>query len=469
MKKFIILVLNIFIYCFIIVFLVYCQNILYTNILNNNKLNNNTEVLIKSEDIKNDPYRIKNDELFGKLINADNEKVTFVPNTDDNTLFLFSDGPEEIKSLEIQSLLKYYVNDEEHTLPSDKIIDFEFYHYNNASKKETDKNIQVGILVKNTNEFMPVKISIFGFACDTMRIPKTEDSIKFQNEALRIKEDEKIKSIMCATMQYEFFSSVKSDIEQAQTIILKPNETKFLLNVELPFFHRANGRIRIKCDSNDIMARFVSSPIGEEPEIIWKNSEDDIGKCSKGQFCGIVDYTEIEVNVKDMEVGEYVLLGNYDRRRSTRKYLKERSFPRIYNEKNIFYPEDYNEYPEPLYRKEDGKKMFFGNFGVVYNIKFDKKSNSKFIVYPFGHNVAMYSDIVIYKDNWFMTGEIEKKDDSTEYNSYINLTKTDEGFKFVLPGGNCGGIKFKMIEKKKDLTEKLKEFLIFGSLAFYEK
>lgn len=403
-----------------------------------------------------DPFRTKNDKIFGKLINND-EKVNFVPNTSENRLFLFSDGPEEIKSLNTQALLKYYENNKEHSIPVNKLIDFEFYHYNSTVKDYIKNIINIGVIVKNENSEKPAQLTIYGSTYDIMKIPKTEDSKEFENEALRIKEDEKRKSIMCADMQMNFLNNVKKEPEYERVINLEPGEIKFIMNVELPYYSRINGRIRMKCDSENVFARVVSAKYEEDIHTTWENSTDDVGKSSKGQFCGIVDYTEIDVNIKNMENGEYILIGNYDRRKKDNI-----NYPDSYEKNEVFYSNQYNEYPSPIYRKEDGKEYFFGNFGVVYNIKLENPESKVFKAYLFGHNVGEYSNIVLYDNNWYTTGEIEKQNEFTSFNSGFILSQSENEIKFVLPGGNCGGIKFKMIPCK---DSKFKE-LIFKRLYY---
>lgn len=196
----------------------------------------------------------------------------------------------------------------------------------------------------------------------------------------------------------------KNSIKNKGNIIyIKPGEACFIR--EYPFrdetYRRSYGRLRIVCDennANNICVRVLSTryrfPFTYNYEELWEET-DVTGiaeQTAEGQFSGVVNYTEIDVLVDNMEINnEYFMLTGYKR-----------------NENEV---NNKTEYPKPISKKlGSGKNYFFGNYGVIYNVKFKNLKSHKLLIYPFGHNVANYADLLL---NFNKNGDINSWKETT--------------------------------------------------------
>lgn len=244
----------------------------------------------------------------------------------------------------------------------------------------------------------------------------------------------------------------KKEVEKVLKVLSKEEAEKLDADLKTDY-RRMYGRMRIQCDDYSHVCARVLLLSTNEIEILKSNLWSILYEQPSGtrQFTGVVDYTQINVQVNNMAKNEYFVLT--DRSDKYNPELDEETS----ETKPIFKP-DGKESPVPKYVKPKAYQYFFGNFGIVYNVRlnytipksaagYDK--GNKISTYPFGHNYAQHSTILIKtKTNgkWKILGPIGPCNYANEDNwtstPYFSFNLEEDEFYFVLSGGNCGLYKF---------------------------
>lgn len=361
--------------------------------------------------------------------------------------YMYSDGPEDIEGVNVPcTLLAYKENSfntdsdgtKELLLP--ELVELEAYH-NNCSAGP----LVFGFLVHNvTNSSVRVDVKSYDIVTPISGSP--EEIMKN-----KVKNNVKVETVFA---NYEGF-------KQNEKISVAANEYALIYTSSvIKAQNSINARMRIRTlvgDGQCFYGRFVCfrpNTDGTLPnaKTLWELTNSKYPAGAEGQFTGIVNYLDKAVDVTVSNEGDYFTLFN------TAKYAAN--------------GENSTEFEGVIYHKPKGKRIFAGNYGVVYKVmlRHPRKSGYKLEIIPYdadnqdfnfafslvkrldGDDVyeAFNGGIPLTRESnstSFNGGTRESNSTSWSgsYDVPLSSASYDE-FDLILPAANCGVIMCKYVK-----------------------
>lgn len=347
--------------------------------------------------------------------------------------YMYSDGPENINAINVPCTLlankENSINstaDGSRELLLPEIIELAAYHNNYSVGK-----LLFGFIVHNVTS-STVKIAIKSH--EKISLP---GSTAAETMKIKVKNNAEIETVFA---NYEGF-------QQDEKISVGANGYAIIyLSSVVNAKCSINARMRIRTlriDGECFYGRFICFRPNSDNTIptakeLWEATNSKYPAGEAGQFTGIVNYLDKAVDVTVNSEGDYFTLFN------TEDFVKG-------GENSV-------EFDGVIYHKPNGKKVFAGNYGVVYKVKLrhPKKSGYKLKITPYSGDsnhpdnpgnlaftlVKRFDGDYIYEA--FNNGiPLTRKDENNPWSNsyYVPLSNSayDE-FNLILPAANCGVI-----------------------------
>ena len=323
-----------------------------------------------------------------------------------------------------------------------KAVEVEMYHNNGSSK-----TLRFGILVYNSGTS--------SITIEKRYVHTVTDSVDKYSQSDKVSK--------CAILERDF---ANRDYK-IETVTIGAKSYGFALAVDVPKEKLICARMRLTLKSGTAFyVRTVVCSTSTSAKDAWTNANESPANqdVKNGQFSGIVEYRDKFVDVELEEYGDYFEIFNTGSSYGIdpTKPISEVSIP--------------VEFYKPLFKKNNSKPVFDGNYGVAYKLGFSypgKKGgylkitpHQEMLTDKNGEKYAanLYAKVVIkdpnYLNEWYVT-EILQADEKTgvflgEGAWFYRLPISEDGSKregrdmqIILPGGNFGVLKIEYVEKAK--------------------
>lgn len=296
--------------------------------------------------------------------------------------YIYSNNPEAVTGSVYGSNGKYTI---EQALLKNTSYVFEYYHHN-----WTGSNKKFGIAIKNNNS--------------------TSAQIRVVKEALTTSSN----TLTASTTTLKNYGNSSKDVY----VTIPANGTIFLQETTVQGSNIVNGKIKFIPTKSNISARVFFSSTSSSSNSIFNLSRATSTNTSMttGYFAHDTRYANVDIN----NIHE-----------------------------NTFYLSAYNSNTNEYETGSNvlGSSKLLGNFGIIYDIQLKNCSGKRIKITPnLDSPNATQAQLVLWKNNnigWYRTTYIN---DNSSTKFWLMSVPSDQNFKFSLPGGNFGNVKFEIID-----------------------
>lgn len=295
--------------------------------------------------------------------------------------YIFSSNPEDIYS----TALKYTINQ---SLSSYTTYDFELYHHNYSGA-----SLKFGVALKNTSTA-------------TATVTINARVIRYSNP------DPPSEVDMTAPLIRDYQQNYG-----ATTIYINPGQCAWLMVLDVPAGKLVNGKVRMRSNVG-LTARVFHGPTSTTPTQVFGSIPRDTA--GNGVVTGFFNYDgKYNSSPIDASGNPTFILSEWPPNLNRNEY----------------------EWGQNLIDPSDG--YLDANYGATYTITVTNAANKKLKITPNWSGGAQTARIVLYTPTygWYTTTRLSPG----QYWLMSMGTNSTFTFKYVLPGGNWGNMKFEVI------------------------